>query len=813
MEKEVVNCINKILVTGIDVREALRSVHCQLKKVLESERMIVILLGEENKGFRYFDFENGKSEKEWVLDVIPSEETSWKKVFETGLPVVVPEISKDDSWIYRKLFQGGMKSSLFFPLIYEGKVIGTLNFGSKRPSHFSEDHIHFLERVAEGLSIFLYNATRYEETKRRLDEITILHDMTRISISSLSLDQVLTEIMKSLHRFFKWEALGLLLMDENTKRLLPHPSSIGFPIEEKGHLESLVGDGLLEGLAERESPFIVDVKRDPIHPKNGRRGCSEMLYIPLKTGDKLVGVMVAQGKMAGAFSNEDFRVMGLVGEHLATIIENSRSEERYRAVVESALDGVLVMGEDYRLSYVNESLVDLLGYSKEELIGSDFRSYMDEKGRKFIVDWLFHIQRGDKMPTSYELNLPRKDGEVRNVEISLTLIKDPMGDVSAIAFLKDITEKRKMEEQMLQVEKLRAVGEMASGVAHDFNNALAIIVGNAQLLLYTAKDEELRGALKTIEKVAKNGAQTVRRLMEFSGRKVVHIEYSKMDLNALIRDTVEITKPKWKDDAQGKGIYIEVVLNLGEIPLLARTLSEMREMMASFIFNAVEAMPEGGRLEILTSCLREKVSIRISDTGIGMTEEVRKRVFDPFFTTKPFSNTGLGLSMSYGIIKRLGGEIEVESEVGKGTTFHILLPIDEERKEEEKATHDVKREGEARILVIDDEEHVREILSKILTRAKYQVVVAENGERGIELFRKGKFDMVLTDLGMPEMSGWEVCRAIKKINPHLPVGMITGWGAGIDRPQMEENRLDFVISKPFDSEEVLNQIAEKVSSK
>ena len=812
MEKEVVNCINKILVTGIDVREALRSVHCQLKKVLESERMIVILLGEENKGFRYFDFENGKNAKEWVLDVIPSEETPWKKVFETGLPVVVPEISKDDSWIYRKFFQGGMKSSLFFPLIYEGRVIGTLNLGSKRPNHFSQDHIHFLERVGEGLSIFLYNATRYEETKRRLDEITILHDMTRISISSLSLDQVLTEIMKSLHRFFKWEALGLLLMDENTKRLLPHPSSIGFPIEEKGHLESLVGDGLLEGLAERESPFIVDVKRDPIHPKNGRRGCSEMLYIPLKTGDKLVGVMVAQGKMAGAFSNEDFRVMGLVGEHLATIIENSRSEERYRAVVESALDGVLVMGEDYRLSYVNESLVDLLGYSKEELIGSDFRSYMDEKGRKFMVDWLFHMQRGEKMPTSYELNLPRKDGEVRNVEISLTLIKDPMGDVSAIAFLKDITEKRKMEEQMLQVEKLRAVGEMASGVAHDFNNALAIIVGNAQLLLYTAKDEELRGALKTIEKVAKNGAQTVRRLMEFSGRKVVHIEYSKMDLNALIRDTVEITKPKWKDDAQGKGIYIEVVLNLGEIPLV-RTLSEMREMMASFIFNAVEAMPEGGRLEILTSCLREKVSIRISDTGIGMTEEVRKRVFEPFFTTKPFSNTGLGLSMSYGIIKRLGGEIEVESEVGKGTTFHILLPIDEERKEEEKATHDVKREGEARILVIDDEEHVREILSKILTRAKYQVVVAENGERGIELFRKGKFDMVLTDLGMPGMSGWEVCRAIKKINPHLPVGMITGWGAGIDRPQMEENRLDFVISKPFDSEEVLNQIAEKVSSK
>ncbi len=262
---------------------------------------------------------------------------------------------------------------------------------------------------------------------------------------------------------------------------------------------------------------------------------------------------------------------------------------------------------------------------------------------------------------------------MKNIEVSSTRINDSRGNMNTVAFLKDITEKRKMEEQLLQTEKLRALGEMAGGIAHDFNNSLAIILGNTQLLIYTAPDGELKETLKTIEKVARESAQTVRRLLEFT-RKGSREELVEVDLNAVTRDAVELTRPKW-EGAESRGGRIETVLHLEDTLLVAGMLPELREVITSVISNAVEAMPEGGRLEIRSYQRDGKACIQISDTGSGMTEYVKGKIFEPFFTTKPFSNRGLGLSMSYGIIKRIGGEIKVESKPEQGTTFTIVLPI------------------------------------------------------------------------------------------------------------------------------------------
>jgi signal transduction histidine kinase/ActR/RegA family two-component response regulator len=421
-------------------------------------------------------------------------------------------------------------------------------------------------------------------------------------------------------------------------------------------------------------------------------------------------------------------------------------------------------------------------------------------------------RRGIKSSRRFESNIFRKDGEVRNAEISARAIKDSKGNVNAIVILKDITEKKKMEEQLFQAEKLRAVAEMASGVAHDFNNALAAILGNTQLLLYTAQDEELKETLRTIEKVAKDSGQTIRRLQDFT-KKRVHQELFRVDVNSILKDSIEITKPKWKDEAQSRGVPIEIVSNFEEIPSVAGTDSELRGVFTNMIFNAIEAMPEGGKIEIHTFKKRRNVFIQISDTGIGIAEEAKKKIFEPFFTTKPFTNTGLGLSMSYGIIKRFGGEIDVESKVGQGTAFTIILPIGEEEKEEAVSLQTIKQGRQARILVIDDEEFVRSVLSRTLAKVNHQVTLAANGEKGVQLFKEGKFDMVLTDLGMPGMSGWEVCRMIKKISPDTPVGMITGWGAEMSQSKMEEYGLDFLISKPFDLNQILNVVAETMESK
>jgi CheY-like chemotaxis protein len=231
------------------------------------------------------------------------------------------------------------------------------------------------------------------------------------------------------------------------------------------------------------------------------------------------------------------------------------------------------------------------------------------------------------------------------------------------------------------------------------------------------------------------------------------------------------------------------------------------------VFNAIEAMPEGGKIGIRTFERSKYVCVAISDTGIGINEGVKKKIFEPFFTTKPFTNTGLGLSMSYGIVKRFGGEVEVESKVGFGTTFTILLPAGGEGKNEVILPATIKEGKKAHILVIDDEDFVRTILSRILGQASHRVTLAEDGNQGIRVFKNGEFDMVLTDLGMPGMSGWEVCRMIKMISPHTPVGMITGWGAEMSRSKMDEYGLDFFISKPFDLHQILNAITQALESK
>jgi PAS domain S-box-containing protein len=655
MEKEVVNNINKILASNLDVRKVIKAIHAEFKRVLDSERMTITLLEEHGIGFRYFASEKEDTVQELIDEEIhPKDGTPFSKALETGQPVIVRDTGEADSWIDQRLFQEGIRSSLVFPLEYKGRIMGTVNFGSKNPNHFSEDHVRFFQQLSVGLAISIEN--------------------------SLLLDEI------------------------------------------------------------------------------------------------------------------------------------KASEERYRTVVEGAHDGVLVVGEDYRFRYVNERLAEILGHSREELVGMDLRNYLDEQSKQLVADRYVLRQRGEEVPPRYEFNILRKDGEIRNAEGSFTIVKDSKGRVNTIAFVIDITEKKRMEERLLQAEKLRALGEMASGVAHDFNNALAAILGNAQILLYTLKEEESKEALRTIEKVAKDSAQTVRRLQDFT-RKSVHKEFFKLNVNAVIKDAVEITRPKWKDDAQGKGIHIEMVTNFEEIPPVAGSASELREVFTNLIFNAIEAMPEGGKIEIRTFWRKEKVYIQISDTGMGMTEEVRRKVFEPFFTTKPFTNTGLGLSMSYGIIKRFGGEIEVESRVGHGTTFTIILPIGLEGKEELVAPSLSRKGRKARILVIDDEEHVRSVLSRILSQVNHQVTVAKDGGEGLQLFKEKEFDIVLTDLGMPGMSGWEVCRAIKEMSSRIPVGMITGWGMELDQTKKEESGLDFVISKPFDFNLILRLVDETIESR
>jgi signal transduction histidine kinase/CheY-like chemotaxis protein len=360
-------------------------------------------------------------------------------------------------------------------------------------------------------------------------------------------------------------------------------------------------------------------------------------------------------------------------------------------------------------------------------------------------------------------------------------------------------------------EKMRALGEMAAGVAHDFNNILQAILARVQLLQDQTREEEVLRWLRVIEQAALDGAETVRRIQEFA-RVRSDKRFIAVNLKDVIRDAVIVTQARWKDEAQARGIQIQVETEFLATPVVMGNPSELREVFTNMILNAVDALPEGGKIRFLTWLEDGKAAVAVSDNGVGMTEEVRKRVFDPFFTTKGVKGTGLGMSVAFGIISRHGGSVEIESQEGKGTTFLIHLPLAEESLPE-APSGEAESARRANILVVEDAKALRDAFSRMLSRGGHSVRTAASGREALEILDRESFDLVFTDLGMPEMSGWDVARAVKGRYPNLPVVLITGWGAQVDDEEAREKGVDRILPKPFTIQEILQVTSEVLAAK
>ncbi len=367
-------------------------------------------------------------------------------------------------------------------------------------------------------------------------------------------------------------------------------------------------------------------------------------------------------------------------------------------------------------------------------------------------------------------------------------------------------EREEMREQFTQLEKMSALGELASGVAHDFNNTLAGILGRAQLLKRTGDPEKIRKGLDIIIKSAEDGARTVRRIQDFARQRRSR-DFAPVDAGQLLRDVAEMTRPRWKDSAEAAGLSFRVELRADARAYCMGDESELREVLVNMVFNAVDAMPAGGVITLAAHAEGEHVRITVEDTGVGMSDEVRPRVFDPFFTTKGKAGMGLGLAVSYGIIRRHEGSVEVQSEIGRGTTFTIRLPA-----ACDVATPQVSSDGaagaaeraaasfgdrRARVLVVDDEEHVRELLADIVESEGCEAVVCACGEEAEGVFEPGRFDALFTDLGMPGMSGWELARRVRERDARVPIAVVTGWGEAVGSEERQAQRVDWVVAKPF----------------
>jgi len=362
------------------------------------------------------------------------------------------------------------------------------------------------------------------------------------------------------------------------------------------------------------------------------------------------------------------------------------------------------------------------------------------------------------------------------------------------------------QEYMVRSEKLRALGEMAGGVAHDFNNVLSVILGRAQLVLEDMEDPKLRKSVTAIEQAALDAAKTVRRLQDFT-RVRRDQTFDQVKVNQLVRSALQMAEPRFAERRQRDGVDIDVGIEVNAVNSVRGDMSELREALLNIIFNAVDSMPQGGKISIKAWQQENEVVLSIADTGVGITEEVKTKIFDPFFTTKGPDGMGLGLSITYGIITRHGGSIEVDSILGQGSTFYVKLPVEDGEMEQKFSPDTPDSTGKANILLVDDDPEVSEVLELMLAQMGHRVAVVAQGAVAVALFEQGDYDLVITDLGMPDISGWEVAKAVKEKSPRTPVVLITGWGVQLDGEEMSRSGVDGVIAKPFSKESLMGQLA------
>jgi PAS domain S-box-containing protein len=487
------------------------------------------------------------------------------------------------------------------------------------------------------------------------------------------------------------------------------------------------------------------------------------------------------------------------------------SEEKYRTLFEELIDVVIISTPDGKLLDINSAGIRLLGYtSKEEVLQIDLTHdlFVD---REQYQQYMGTIE-AQGLVNAFELSLKRKDGQKVTVSASANGIRNEKGDIVAYRnIMRDITNVKRLEHQLLESQRMETVGRLAGGIAHDFNNMLNIILGNAQLAkMVLGEDGAAAGYISSIESAVQRAAGFVRQLLAFSRRQL--LDLSVVHFNDVVTDFAKMIHRFIGENIEMK------IISARRLPTAKVDVAQMNQVLLNLVINARDSMPDGGELTIETytrdldkahcrvnmdSKPGNYVVLSVTDTGTGMNEETLKKIFEPFFTTKGVGEgTGLGLAVVYGIVKQHGGFIDVYSELGKGTTVKIYIPSVREAADCPAATKEPVKGGNEVILVAEDEPSLREVASAILASLGYKTLVASNGEEALEIFREKnrEIDLVLLDVVMPKLSGKEAYEEMKKIDPSVRSVFVTGYSlSGIHSNFILEQGID-AIQKPYSSE-------------
>ncbi len=640
-------------------------------------------------------------------------------------------------------------------------------------------------------------------------------------------------------------------LSEFIRRAPEKPPTPGAPHRGAGHFAVELGGApfLLFYQALHSSPPFAPAYQVCLYP----------LTESLRQQRALLGQIIAWGGLvlAGGFALSLLLARGLSApvDRLAAGRQRAeealrQSEEKFHRIFDNAVEGFYLAAADGRYVDMNPALARIYGYESP----AEALAAMAE-GSGIYVDRSryaeFHrILQKDGIVTAFESEIERPDGSrlwvsenarvLRGADGGIVEYEGTLVDVSerkhAEAHLRALNarlesaliELKETQTQVIQQERLRALGEMASGIAHDFNNALMPILGFSELLLrLPAVLDERETALKylqTINTSARDAGNVVSRLREFYRAREEDEESGPVDLAALITQAADLTQPKWKDQAQAAGITIELRTELpsdedeNASPLtVVGDESALREVLTNLIFNATDALPRGGTITLRarreTKGRKAWGVLEVSDTGVGMTDEVRRRCLDPFFSTKGERGTGLGLAMVFGIVQRHNGVLEIDSRPGAGSTFRVRLPLHLLPAATTTTTataqpslngngangHHKNGHRALRVLVVDDEPQVRDTLAGYLQSDGHEFACVSDAREALAHFRDsaGDFDVIVTDQAMPGMSGEQFASAVKQLDATVPVILLTGFGCFLEAEEKRRCGVDVLASKPI----------------
>lgn len=543
--------------------------------------------------------------------------------------------------------------------------------------------------------------------------------------------------------------------------------------------------------------------------------------VPILVKETFQGVMVVASKESDAFGKKQLDLMTAFANQIGVALDNvglidrlRKSEERYMDLFEHSPDMYHIVNRDGIIVSCNVTEANRLGYRKEELVGQSILKIYPPAYHPEAQRLLRNIFEKNQEVKGLEEQMVTKAGELIDVSVNTSVILDERGmPILMRAVARDITDKKRLEEKIFHAQRIDSIGNLAGGVAHDFNNILTSILGSTAIMKRKLKKNDIWFRfVDIIETAAKRGAGLTRQLLTFARKS--NVQFKPVILNDIVRETLQLF-----ERSIDKTITIEEHVP-SELFIINGDDGQIQQAILNLLINARDAMSDGGTITVdcrVVNFERELkhgmgesragkyVSLSIADTGVGMDRNTQQRIFEPFFTTKDQGKgTGLGLSVVYGVVNSHNGFITVESEPGEGSQFTLYFPLLTDLESIKRATKQPRLlRGSENILVVDDEEPVSEVISGMLKDLGYKVTIANSGQHALSLYKKRKrFDLVVLDINMPEMGGKETFQRLKEIDPNVRVIISTGYGTKSMESLPLREAVDGFLEKPYQLEEL-----------